>query len=264
MGTNQKMTVIAVANAGGSAGKTTTVASVAAILGARGQRVVVVDGDGQGNATHWLGVTLGDDQPGLGDVLLREATIDEVIVRDTSADGVWLVPADVRLYGQALRLAGRTGGEQRLRVALESLQEVDVVIVDCPGTLQSPITIGALVAADAVVTVTKPGEKELGGIRDLNALIADVAEAYRPGLRLAAVIPCDVPTAYAGRAYVDSLTRLRADTTWGPLVTAPVRHTVRVEQAYQAARPVPVAFPGEPVTADYTEVTDTLIAWSVV
>ena len=50
------MNIIAVANAAGSAGKTTTVVTLAALLAEAGQRVVVVDLDGQANATRWLGV----------------------------------------------------------------------------------------------------------------------------------------------------------------------------------------------------------------
>ena len=46
------MNIIAVANAAGSAGKTTTVVTLAALLAEAGQRVVVVDLDGQANATR--------------------------------------------------------------------------------------------------------------------------------------------------------------------------------------------------------------------
>ena len=50
------MKIITVANAAGSAGKTTTVVSLAAHLAERGRRVVVVDLDGQANSTRWFGL----------------------------------------------------------------------------------------------------------------------------------------------------------------------------------------------------------------
>ena len=51
-----KRRIIAVGNAAGSAGKTTTVVSLAALYAKAGRKVLVVDADAQANATRWLGV----------------------------------------------------------------------------------------------------------------------------------------------------------------------------------------------------------------
>ena len=77
--------VIAVPTAAGSAGKTTTVVSLATILGARGRRVLVIDGDPQATATEWLGVDPDEPQPHIGAVLLRRSSLDADSADDLEA-----------------------------------------------------------------------------------------------------------------------------------------------------------------------------------
>lgn len=137
--------VIAVANASGSAGKTTTVVSLADLLG-RTQRVLVVDADAQGTATAWLGHDPYALTATLGDVLLRR-TSPESAVLATKVKGVSLLPSNRSLEPATIQLDSAIGPEQRLRLALAKL-EADVVLIDCPGSV-STITISGLVAADA-------------------------------------------------------------------------------------------------------------------
>ena len=74
-----------------------------------------------------------------------------------------------------------TGGEQRLRLALSDVSDADVVLIDCPGAL-SVVTVAAMVAATSVLTVTAPTAKELAGVPRLEDTIAEVQQAYNPGL----------------------------------------------------------------------------------
>lgn len=252
--------VVAIANAAGSAGKSTTTVAIAALLARQGRRVLVVDGDAQATATGWLGVTVAAGQPTTGDVLLRRVSLHEATVA-TPVDGVSVVPAARRLDGDSLQLTSVRAGEQRLRLALEAdPPAADVVLVDCPGSV-SIVTVAAMVAADAVVTVTQPTLKELQGLPELEATIAEVAEAYRPGLRLAAVVPCIVPAATAGRLYVEAMQLLTE--SYPGLVTAPVRRSARVPESYAASTPVPLFAPREPVTGDYQAVVADLCSRGV-
>lgn len=243
------ITVVPVANQAGSAGKTTTVVTLAALLADAGTRVLVVDLDGQANATTWLGVAPQDLQVTAGDVLLRRATTGEAI-RDTNTDRVRLLGSSTAMDASAADLTRVTGGEQRLRLALTGLVDVDVVLIDCPGAL-SVVTVAAMVAATSVLTVTAPTAKELAGVPRLEDTVTEVAEAYNPGLRLAGIVPCIVPS-NGGLLYTQALDLLTAD--YPHLVTAPVRRSVRAPEAYAQGVPLPTHAPREPITSDYRAV----------
>jgi chromosome partitioning protein len=243
--------IVAVANMAGSAGKTTTVVTLAALLAQEGQRVAVLDLDAQATATFSLGVddVVERQLATIGDVLLRRAKLHEALVQ-TSAPGVQLVPASNDLNGAAVVWGRAVGGEQRLRRALTSTPlDVDVVLLDCPGALNI-YTLNALVAADVVVAVTQPTTKELAGLPTLEETIEDVGGAYNEDLKLAAIVPCIVPS--TGALYAQGLQLLRE--TYDGLVTHPVRRSVRVPEAYDAGRPLPLFAPTHDATQDYREV----------
>ena len=238
--------IIAVPTAAGSAGKTTTVVSLAAILGAQGRSVLVVDGDPQGTATEWLGVDPEQVELDTGAVMLGRATLAEAML-DTNVPGVQLMPAAPSLDGDVLEVSKLLGAEQRLRRALADAQ-ADVVFIDCPGSI-SPFTIYALVAAESVLTVTQPAPKELRGLPKLEALVEEVRSYYNPTLTLVGVVPCITPPPNSGRLYTDAMTQLRD--LYGDLVTPSIRRAARPPEALSNSVPLPIWAPNEPVTADY-------------
>lgn len=243
--------VVPIANMAGSAGKTTTAVTLAALLAESGREVLLVDVDPQSNATTWLGIDPDEVEISSGDVLMKRGTLDEAIV-ETSTPRLRLVPATPSLDGDAIALLGETGREQRLKLALRSCpDDVDVILIDCPGSM-SLLTVSALVVATSVITVTAPSSKELEGIPKLEALIEEVAEAYNPDLRLGAVVPCIVPPASAGRLYTDALAALLE--AYGEVVTPSVRKTVRAPEAMSHREALPTYAPRDGITDDYRAV----------
>lgn len=249
------MKIITVANAAGSAGKTTTVVSLAAHLAERGRRVVVVDLDGQANSTRWFGLDPDEIDATSAALMLREVSLEDALV-ETNTPGVRLVPANERVHADGIRLQQVTGREMRLATALRKLEDADVVLIDCPGTI-GLMTVAALVASEAVVTVTQPTSKELEGIGALEATIAEVAEDFDKALELDAIVPCIVPPTSSGALYADAIAQLRD--AYGDLVTPNVRRSVKAAGAYSHREPLPVFAPREGVTRDYAAVLDALI-----
>ncbi len=241
-------TIIAVANASGSAGKTTTVVTLADLIG-RTRSVVVVDADAQGTASAWLGIQPETAQTTLGDVLMRRAGLAEALV-STRTPGVSLLPSNRSLDADAIALNSVIGREQRLRLALERI-DADVVLIDCPGSV-STITISALVAANAILTVTQPTMKEIAGVPEMLDAVAAVQEAFNPTLAFAGIVPCIVPPATHGRIYSDVMTLLQD--TYGDQVGPPVRRSARVAEAHAQGVPLPTWSPSDKVTDDYEAV----------
>lgn len=252
----KKTTVLAFGNRGGSAGKTTSVVSLAGLLGQAGWKVLVVDADPQADATSSLGVNPAKGKT-IGEVMLDEISLEDVIVETTSAPGVSVVPSWNGLDGQLAQMSTMMGPELRLAGALKDLQHrFDVVLIDAPGSGQT-MSIATLLPADAAITVTRPAMKETKGIPKFLRLVEDVARVYgRPDLKTVAVIPCDVPPKNAGAIYQRTL-ELLANQPWSAIITPPVRHSVRVAEAYAAAQPLSL-MPTEAVTGDYKAVLDWL------
>ena len=123
-------------------------------------------------------------------------------------------------------------------------------------------TFAALVASDAVVTVTQPTSKELEGISALEGTIAEVAEDFDKDLELGAIVPCIVPPASSGALYADAVAQLRE--AYGDLVTPNVRRSVKAAGAYSHREPLPVFAPREGVTRDYAAVLDALVERGVI
>lgn len=242
--------VIAVVNDAGSAGKTTTTVTLAALLAEAGRSVLVVDLDAQANATRWLGVDPDSVTAGSGAVLLKEATVAEAAV-DTNTPGVKLLAGGDALKHQRVELGRVTGPEQRLRTALRGVA-VDVVLIDCQAGAGELYPLTALVAATSVLTVTLPGPKELEGIPRVEDMIADVADAYSPALTLGGIVPCKVPPANRGRLYADAVAVLRE--AYGALVTPVVRDSVAAVAAYDHREPLTAYAASAPVTEDYRAV----------
>ncbi|MET3803952.1 chromosome partitioning protein [Nakamurella sp. UYEF19] len=255
------MTVISIANASGSAGKTTLGVTLAALIAQSGITCDLVDFDPQGNATHWAGVDVTAGQPTIADVLEAEiGTVNLTAARHTTAiPGLRVVPVNRdRMEGIELRLSRLTGAEQLLRIALESDDDpAQVTIIDCPGSL-GLLTVSALVASEKMLTVTAPGMKELGGLPLIAKTLDKVRKVYRPGLTLAGVVPSIIPPRSAGRHYTDALEQLQGQ--WTDKVAPAVRRAVRVPESYAAREPLPLYDPTAPVTDDYRQVLTWLTA----
>ena len=210
---DRRARIIAVVNQKGGVGKTTTAVSLAAALAELGDRVLLLDLDPQANATSGLGVSPVDGDPTVADLLAvddgdglavpDEATIEDAIT-PTAFRGLHVVPATGELADVQLQLGGVMAREQRLREPLELLREdFDVILLDCPPSL-GLLTVNALVACDGVLVPIQAEYYALEGVRDLEALIAQVRRSrLNPDLEVEGVL----------LTMVDQRTRLSREVT---------------------------------------------------
>src|SRR5207248_4898008 len=121
-------------------------------LAERGQRLLLVDLDPQGNATSSTGMQEFEGQS-LYDPLLGEASIIDKIL-PTRLERLFLIPADIDLAGAEVEIARMEDHLLRLATALRPLRQdnaFDFVLLDCPPSLGILMT-NALAASDEILT----------------------------------------------------------------------------------------------------------------
>ena len=179
--------IIAVANQKGGVGKTTTVVNLAASLASKGQRVLIVDLDPQGNATTGSGINKGSIHSGVYQVLLGEADVREVISRSEA----WqydVLAANRALAGAEIELVQEIAREMRLKNALaDVLDDYDFILLDCPPTL-TLLTLNGLVAAEGVLVPMVCEYYALEGISDLVATVRKIRQAINPRLDIIGIV----------------------------------------------------------------------------
>lgn len=184
--------VITVANQKGGVGKTTTTVNLAAALARQGAHVLVIDLDPQGNASTALGVEHRAETPSVYDVIVGEATIDEVVQKSPEFERLYCVPATIHLAGAEIELVSLVAREQRLRTAVELyLAEADdpvhYVFIDCPPSL-GLLTINAFVAAREVLIPIQCEYYALEGLSQLLNSIQLIERHLNPELRVSTIL----------------------------------------------------------------------------
>jgi chromosome partitioning protein len=180
--------VLAVANQKGGVGKTTTAVNLAAALALYGMRVLCLDLDPQGNASTALGIEPPARTPGVYEVLLGEAALDDILVPCPRVPGLEVAPAAVDLAGAEVELVNEDGREYRLARALAaSEREFDYILIDCPPAL-GLLTINGLTAAREVLIPIQCEYYALEGLGQLLNNVDLVAEHLNPGLRISTIV----------------------------------------------------------------------------
>ena len=165
--------VLAVVNQKGGVGKTTTTINLAAALAARGQSVLIIDLDPQGNATTGLGVSKRGEGDNLFDVFVNKLKLEAVITQ-TNVRGVNLAPSHMDMASVEMRLGDSPDRATRLKQALNSLEKkYDYVLIDCPPSL-TMLTVNALMAAGSVLV---PLQCEFFALEGLSQLLKTVEMA---------------------------------------------------------------------------------------
>lgn len=174
--------VLAVANQKGGTGKSTIAVNVAAAMGERGLRVLVVDVDPQADATTMLGVDPDAQRRTLYDVLVGECELPGAVLAGV-APGVDLAVGSERMADVELTLAGELMRERYLADALAGhVAGYDLVLIDCPPNL-GLLTVNAFCAAPEVLVVVSMTDRN--AYKGAMALLATVEKLRRKGVDVA-------------------------------------------------------------------------------
>ncbi len=172
--------IITIANNKGGCGKTTTAVNLAAALKLAGASVLLVDLDGQMNATFALKA---EPDRGTFDYLLRPRSGRPVPSEDRYADIVPpgrldVLPACADLSTLEMQLAKKPDDiVERLKALLDSYDQYDVIVIDTPPSM-GVLTTSALYAADLVIFTLEPEYFALRGLTVIQGALEKV-EAFK-------------------------------------------------------------------------------------
>lgn len=195
--THRRAQIIAVGNQKGGVGKTTNTVHIAAALGERGRKCLIIDLDPNDTATRHFGIE-GEAFLGSYELLTGDEQADALAMMEGEEEGfefpkgVHLIPSRRKLENVDEVLPEKHGKFYSLRdIVLRPLQSVinkyDYILLDTAPNSKVP-TKAAYLAADWFLLTAMPEPFAVTGLTDALRDIQDAQRQLNPELKLLGVI----------------------------------------------------------------------------
>lgn len=240
-------------NQKGGVGKSTTANAVGAGLFYKGNKILYIDMDPQGNLTYSLGQ---NDKRGLI-LQLLEGKIEpkDVIIKTSQGD---LIPSSLALSGIDSILT-QTGREYRLKESIDPIKKnYDFIIIDTPPALGT-LTINSLTAGDCVIIPSQADIYSLQGIGQLAQTIRTVKKYCNKDLYIQGI----VITRYNLRTVITKdITKLIEDTAKQlntKVYNIKIRECVAIKEAQADQKDIFEYSKNSNASADYGELVNEIL-----
>ncbi len=245
------MRKLAVVNMKGGVGKTTTAIHIAAGLAMRGQRVLLVDADPQGNIGHTLQL-----QPNhtFEELMTGDVRLDDAVLRGVRR-GLDVVVSTPAAFSLERRLAGETQRETILQRRFRDERRYDAVVIDTSPAM-SLLTYNALLFAEELVIPVGMDLMAVIGARQTYNGVLQVRDLWpERRLELLAVVPTSVHSAnHATRATLEAL---ELDPAIGKCVFSPgIRQCIDLNYATASHQTIWEYAPRSRAAEDYDALVD--------
>ena len=179
--------IIAIANQKGGVGKTTTTINLAAAIAKKGNKVLILDLDPQGNTTSGLGIEKQELERTAYQVLIGACSIRDAIIAGIH-ENIDLIPSNVDLAAAEIELVDLEDQQFVLKQEMDKIREdYAFILIDCPPSL-SMLTVNAMTAATSVLIPIQCEFYALEGLSQLMQTVDLVRENLNPGLKIEGMV----------------------------------------------------------------------------
>lgn len=184
--------VIAIANQKGGVGKTTTCVNLGIGLARKGNRVLVIDADAQGDLTASLGCgepdLLTDTLASVMGNIINDIEMQPDYGVKKHEELVDFLPANIELSGLEVSLVNIMSREKVLKEYVDAMRNhYDFILIDCMPSL-GMMTINAFVSSDSILIPVQAAYLPVKGLQQLIRTISKVRRQLNPEVAIEGVL----------------------------------------------------------------------------